>query len=231
MAIVTGKTSAKIDELLGGTLINGVLNSLGQLTFTKGDGSVVNAGSVSSHLVGAAISNASRLIFTRRDGTTFDAGQVSRAIDSYPVGAIYLSTSATNPSTLFGGTWVQWGQGRVPVGVDPAQSEFDTVEETGGEKEHVLSVAEMPAHSHSGTAASAGAHNHDTTTWGVQAGVTNGNLGVTRHSSAGADYTYKMGSSTDGAHTHAVTTVSQGGGTPHNVLQPYITCYMWKRTA
>ena len=36
----------------------------------------------------------------------------------YPVGSIYLSVNSTNPKNLFGGTWIDWGQGRVPVGVN-----------------------------------------------------------------------------------------------------------------
>ena len=48
----------------------------------------------------------------------------------YPVGSIYMSVDSTNPAQIFGfGTWVAWGAGRVPVGVDTSQTEFDTVEE------------------------------------------------------------------------------------------------------
>ena len=50
----------------------------------------------------------------------------------YPVGSIYMSTSSTNPSTYFGGTWVAWGSGRVPVGINTSDSNFNTVEKTGG---------------------------------------------------------------------------------------------------
>ncbi len=49
----------------------------------------------------------------------------------YPVGSIYLSVKKTNPGTLFGGTWVSWGSGRVPVGVNTNDSDFKTVERTG----------------------------------------------------------------------------------------------------
>lgn len=41
------------------------------------------------------------------------------AKEMYPVGSIYLSVKNTNPSTYFGGTWVAWGSGRVPVGSTP----------------------------------------------------------------------------------------------------------------
>ena len=46
----------------------------------------------------------------------------------HPIGSIYISTTSTDPGTIFGGTWVQWGQGRVPVGVDTENSNFNTVE-------------------------------------------------------------------------------------------------------
>lgn len=54
---------------------------------------------------------------------------------AYPVGCIYTSIVSTNPNTLFGfGTWAAFGAGRVLVGLDSGQTEFDTVEETGGNK-------------------------------------------------------------------------------------------------
>ena len=65
-----------------------------------------------------------------------------------PVGSIYLSVSETNPSTYFGGTWEQWGKGRVPVGVDTSQTEFSIVEKIGGEKTHKLTNNELAKHTH-----------------------------------------------------------------------------------
>ena len=69
----------------------------------------------------------------------------------YPVGSIYMNaTSSTNPATLIGfGTWVAFGAGRVPVGIDATDTDFDTAEETGGAKTHTLTVDEIPAHTHS----------------------------------------------------------------------------------
>ena len=62
----------------------------------------------------------------------------SQMIDKiYPVGSIFMSatlSTASAVSNALGGTWVAWGTGRVPVGVDTSQTEFDTVEETGGIK-------------------------------------------------------------------------------------------------
>src|SRR5512136_741002 len=55
-------------------------------------------------------------------------------LDVYPVGAIYLSVVSTSPATLFGGTWSAIGAGRILVGLDSGDADFDTVEETGGAK-------------------------------------------------------------------------------------------------
>ena len=68
----------------------------------------------------------------------------------FPIGSIYTNASvATNPATLLGfGTWTAFGTGQVLVGVDTGQTEFDVLGETGGEKTHVLTTAEMPSHTH-----------------------------------------------------------------------------------
>ena len=75
---------------------------------------------------------------------------VSAACESvYPVGHIYISTVSTNPGTLLGcGTWAAWGEGRVIVGLDSGDSDFNTSEETGGSKTHTLTIDEIPAHTH-----------------------------------------------------------------------------------
>lgn len=118
------------------------------------------------------------------------------------VGDIIFSTSDENPSTIYGGTWVAWGKGQVPVGVDTSDSDFNTVEKTGGEKEHTLTVDEMPS------------HKHDFGQQFTGMPVSSGNYG----------YYMIVGTQTD-------VIKNTGGNQPHNNLQPYITCYMWKRTA
>lgn len=153
----------------------------------------------------------------------------------YPVGSIYMSVSATNPSTYFGGTWVAWGTGRVPVGINTSDSNFNTVEKTGGASTVTLSASQIPSHTHAkGTlaTASAGAHTHNLqnqkTAWGTSGGnrvlidATSGYSAVTNKATTSA-----------GAHTHTISgsTAATGGGGSHSNLQPYITCYMWKRTA
>jgi hypothetical protein len=69
----------------------------------------------------------------------------------YPVGSIYINaTNSTNPATLLGfGTWVAFGAGKVIVGLDSSDTDFDTAEETGGAKTHTLTTSEIPSHTHS----------------------------------------------------------------------------------
>lgn len=84
----------------------------------------------------------------------------------YPVGSIYISMNSTDPSTLFGGTWEAFGQGRVLIGAgtgnDGSTSLSFTAGGTGGEYKHALSVSEMPSHTHTQNAHthSVGAHSH-----------------------------------------------------------------------
>jgi len=65
---------------------------------------------------------------------------------AWPVGSIFVAITPTNPALLLGfGVWESFAEGRVLVGLDPLQAEFDTVLETGGEKTHILTCAEVPS--------------------------------------------------------------------------------------
>ena len=267
----------------------------------------------------------------------------------YYVGCLIMDTKNINPSTYLGfGTWELWGNGKVPVGVDPNDTDFNTVEKIGGEKKHTLTTAEMPSHTHTFTGKehthnfsatsgnqsanhthSVGAHAHGlnshTHTYAkpnTPTGKASGNTGSTtltvaqipkhRHEgiywyNGGANISFKKSSGTDrgygidfttnaitygngsilteytggstghthtlNEHTHTIGTTSTnsgaasgntanstafntgnnsanhthnvsgttgkttqsgtnsntGGGTAHNIVQPYITCYIWKR--
>ena len=126
----------------------------------------------------------------------------------YHIGKIVMSTDNVNPNTYLGfGTWVLWGAGRVPVGVDTNDNNFNVVEKIGGEKEHRLTVDELAWHEHD---------YYREALWHGEP-ITWGTLGEARNDANGGYTTGK---------THGA-----GGSKPHNNLQPYITCYMWKRTA
>lgn len=121
------------------------------------------------------------------------------------VGSIIQTTTLTTAAAvaaIYGGTWVAWGVGRALVGVDTSQTEFNTVEKTGGVKTHTLTIAEMPSHSHRMYTPVYANGSHDT---------------FNTYAYTGSSY-YN-------------TTEAVGGGQAHNNLQPYITAYQWKRTA
>lgn len=141
----------------------------------------------------------------------------------HPVGSIVMTTENSNPGDTFGGTWEAWGSGRVPVGVDDSITEFNQVEKIGGESKHWLSNKEIPSHSHAVAPDNWNAH---TFAWGDgQGGNIHAPVTVTPgNAPSGQNYLVtKQG-------RWNVTGLS-GSGEPHNNLQPYITCYMWKRTA
>lgn len=241
MATVTGITAEKATEVLGMSVVAGELDGTGQINFIRNNGEVIPGGDFMD-VISALVSDA---IFEQ----------------AWPIGSIHLSTNPANPSTtLGGGVWTSWGSGRVPVGVDGTQAEFNSVEETGGSKTHTLTVDQIPSHTHvqnghthsinhdhaSSTTGSAGAHSHSIDSSG---GGSTGDLGsnprLKRASpEASPDYTASDAVSTDGTHSHSVniaaysgnsgsttpTNQNTGGGQAHNNLQPYITCYMWKRT-
>jgi hypothetical protein len=152
----------------------------------------------------------------------------------YPVGSIYINaTNATNPATLLGfGTWVAFGAGRVMVGFNAADPLFDTAEETGGSKD-----ASVVSHTHtfSATTSSNGQHTHNVRN-GSGGSSTNplaSNNGFSGMDAAGAYENFNDIVQQAEAHTHTIsgTTASTGSSGTNANLQPYITVYMWKRTA
>jgi hypothetical protein len=158
--------------------------------------------------------------------TAFVAAALSAVQALYPVGSVYINaTNATNPGTLLGfGTWTAFGAGRVPVGFNAADPLFDTAEETGGSKDAIV-----VSHTHTASTATAGTHAHSASLIAnfSEAGTpfrfsgyssSNGNFGSANTESAGA-------------HNHTVTVDSAGSSGTNANLQPYITVYMWKRTA
>lgn len=128
----------------------------------------------------------------------------------YPVGSIYMSTNATSPTTLFGGSWSAIGQGRVLIGAgstsdDNSVAKSFTAGSTGGEFTHTLTVDEMPNHSH-----------------GMRQSYDD--------FQGGRDEMVK-GSVLDRYAGFNLNTTSVGGSGAHNNMQPYLAVYMWERTA
>lgn len=136
----------------------------------------------------------------------------------FPVGAIYTAVVSTNPGTLLGfGTWTAFGAGRVMVGYDSGNSLFDLAEETGGSADAIV-----VSHTHTATVTDPG-HLHTDT------GINNV-FGTTSGPDSGQTFssTHNTGSATTGISVANSTTGSSGTNANY---QPYITVYMWKRTA
>jgi microcystin-dependent protein len=91
-------------------------------------------------------------VLYRNGNKMWDAGMVGELfLALHPVGSIVFNTTGVSPGSTYGGTWAAWGSGRVPVGVDTGQAEFNTGEKTGGAKTQALLANEMPSHNHSFT--------------------------------------------------------------------------------
>lgn len=175
----------------------------------------------------------------------------------YPVGSVYINAANnTNPGTLFGvGTWVSFGAGRMPVGFNAADPLFDAAEDTGGSKDATLvshnhtgtTGNESANHAHyvSGTTTGGGAHTHDMY---IHPSLRSSNCcsyvfpypqsaGGTAYGgvvSTVGDHTHDFGAWTGGVnanHNHSFTTSTNGSSATNANLPPFITVYMWKRTA
>lgn len=145
----------------------------------------------------------------------------SQMIDKiYPVGSIFMSATLSTAAAVgnaLGGTWTAWGSGRVPVGVDTTDTDFESAEETGGEKTHKLINNELPKltgtlpHIAYGEQKVSGVFSYSTA---AESGVLKKQEGA---ASSTVNYSHYN--------------LSIGNNQAHNNLQPYITCYMYKRTA
>lgn len=192
----------------------------------------------------------------------------------YPVGSIYISTSSTNPSSLFGGTWERYAGGRKLVATgDNGTTNYTSVNATGGNKAVTLSSSNLPAHTHSitpsgtvtssfigksATTSSNGAHTHtlpfglassEAKGFGLRTTIYDGKDGGSYYDRAlitTSSPNYGTRIANTGAHTHSatpsgsvtstftgktVTSSSNGSGSSIDIMNPYITVYIWRRTA
>lgn len=129
--------------------------------------------------------------------------------EAFPVGSVFISVVSTDPSTLLGyGTWDAFATGKMLVGLDSSDTDFDTVEETGGAKTHTLTESEMPSHDHR---------------FDDEYRQLTKTTGLGTHT----------GSDTSAGEMNVQTSkdmASKGGDAAHNNMPPYIVTYMWKRT-
>lgn len=126
------------------------------------------------------------------------------ALASWPIGSIFIAYGPNNPATMLGGgEWVPFAEGRVLVGFDASDPMHDADGEAGGAKTHALTVNELPPHKHE----------------------------VIRASNTGGHATrVAQGGSSSAANPETGNSVGMNGDA-FNIMQPYITVHMWRRTA
>lgn len=176
MATVTGITAQRAKEIEDASIVGGTITD-GILYLTTGAGAQVPAGQV--------------------------VPPQPTLANAWPVGSIFLTVNASSPASLLGGgTWVRWGQGRVPISLDAANTAFDTINKTGGAASAAIGIANMPNHSHNGSTGTESAdHSHSGSTGG--------------HS---ADHSHTGYATSDGGHEHSYQyrasnrAVTLGGG-------------------
>ena len=122
----------------------------------------------------------------------------------YPIGKTEFFLDNEDHSNYMGFTWQLDSTGRVPVGLDTSDTDFNAIGKTGGEKTHTLTKNEMPSHNHQ--------------------------LGINGGSDTGAQFTYNYAS---GKRFYGGDDLiaNTGGGQAHNNLQPYKVFAIWVRIA
>ena len=221
--IATGANKTVVDSALSSTSTNPVQNKVVNTALDKklsrSGGTMTGALTTkgikltSGTDYGATLPSnpATSQLFFQTVGTNFVLDNV------YPIGSIYMNVNSTNPGTLFGGTWEQI-QGRFLLGMSssyPAGSQ-------GGEASHTLTTAEMPSHTHN-PANEAGYYGFITNS---KKAFSIGDMGS--QSGSGRYYPYASAAFDISRNTLTGTT---GGGKSHNNMPPYLSIYIWKRTA
>lgn len=207
--IATGATKITVDTALSSNstnpVQNKVINSALGKKLNKSGGTLTGAITTKGIKLTSGTDFGSSLPSSMQSNQLFFQTLGSNYIldNVYPVGSIYMSVNSTNPANLFGGTWEQI-QGKFLFGMDssyPAGS-------TGGEITHALTIDEMPEHNH--------------TIYYPNAGGPYGNANIGYPEDSGTNMTWCA---------EMCKTAPTGGGAAHNNMPPYLSVYIWKRTA
>ena len=147
--------------------------------------------------------------------TAGDMNQIKQVVNSlanlfFPIKKIVIFNDNNDYSNYLGFTWERIASGKVLVGYDTTDSDFDTIGKTGGEKKHTLTIDEMPSHRHN--------ENYGNEEWVDDSGTGSRAFGNT--------VTYSQSKT---AKINVTSTV--GGNQPHNNLQPYQVVAYWQRVS
>ena len=220
-------------KIVKGTEIDNEFNAIASAISSKADTASPTFTGTPAAPTASSGTSTTQLATTAFVTTALAAAVTSTLASIYPVGSIYTNASvSTNPGTLLGfGTWTSFGAGRVMVGFDSGNALFDTAEETGGSADavavshtHTATTAITdPGHTHALSFTSSGADNPG-------GGNAYFNTDGTQASGPYTPTYLTMASATTGI-TAATTVASAGSSGTNANYQPYVTVYMWKRTA
>lgn len=144
------------------------------------------------------------------------------AIPYYPVGSILEFDRAMDMTSIYGGKWELFGEGRMTIGINKSDSDFSTVGKTGGSKAHTQTLKELVAHTHRfGTDIGGVKHN---LYMGAKVDASNNpaNPGIGVPTSARMIY---------GERTNSTYIDATGESQPMNIMNPYIVVYRYRKVA
>ena len=206
--IATGANKITVDSTLSSTSENPVQNKA--INIELGKKLPLSGGT----MTGALTTKGIKLTSGTDYGTTLPSSPATNQLffqtvgsnfvldNVYPVGSIYMNVNSTNPGTLFGGTWEQI-QGKFLLGMSSSYPAGSS----GGEATHTLTISELPKHTHS----------------------------IVAYSSSGTDYSGSDANLSFSYNTSMIgwmgRTASVGSSQAHNNMPPYLSIYIWKRTA
>ena len=143
---------------------------------------------------------------------------VAEGIDNfYPIGAIYQSTIPSDPSTFMGGVWERYGNGKVLVGVDETDADFNAANKQGGSKQHKHTAGRLEA--------AIGSIDGNTAALGYKASNSNNPINDYTYGISGNNATKPNGKKQN--HNTAIL----GSTGLESSLEPYVTVYRWRRIA
>jgi len=222
--------SGNAAKIVKGTEIDTEFNNIATAVATKADSASPTFTGTPTLPTGTIAVTQSTSDDSTKIATTAFVQDIADAIKNalYPVGSIYTNaTSSTNPGTLLGfGTWTAFGAGRVMVGFNSSNSLFDTAEETGGSADAIV-----VSHTHTATSTvTDSGHTHSIFARSLGSSATTPNYLMADVNSAGGQNIPTTNSATTGITVATTNSTTGSSGTNAN-YQPYITVYMWKRTA
>lgn len=122
--------------------------------------------------------------------------------EAFPVNKVEVFFDSEDHSDFLGFEWEMVSEGKIPIGLDISDTDFNTIGKTGGEKEHTLTRAELPSF----------------------------NIGIDYYTSGNGSQ-YISASKGSGVYVGTGQTNNVGGGHAHNNMPPYIVMAFWKRVA